>query len=152
ATKIADTAGLPTPATPGERIGSAAVSALPSAVVAPEITVPGLLAAGGSGVASQVVAENGGSPLQQTLAGLVAGVGGPLAAAGTAAAVRGAVRGGSAGAAAMQERLANAAANDTRLSVGQASGSRLVQRVEGASSKVWGGGPIKATAEKQAEA
>jgi hypothetical protein len=55
-------------------------------------------------------------------------------------------------AAAMQKRIADAAASGTTLTAGQASGSPVLQYAEGASSKLWGGGPIKKTAAAQSEA
>jgi hypothetical protein len=150
ATTVANAAGFPTPATPGERIGSAVVRALPSAALAPEAPIAGAISAGLGGAASQTVAEAGGSPLQQTLAGLAAGSL-PAAGAGVAALTRAATRGGAAGQAAMQARLADAAASNTPLTAGQATGSRFLQTVEGSGSKVWGGGPYRAVADQQTE-
>lgn len=143
--KGADTFALPTPATPAERIGSAAVSALPSAVVAPGV-VGALAAAAGSG-ASQAVKEGGGSPLAQTLTGLAVGSV-PAAASGIASGVRAAVR----DAGETSGRIADAAASDIPITAGQATGSKTIQAIEGASSKLWGGGSIKATADQQADA
>jgi hypothetical protein len=146
-TRGADTFGLPTPATTGERIGSAAVSALPSAVLAPGSPILGPISAAAGGAASQATAEAGGSPLQQTLAGLAVGSV-PAVASGVAQGARALVR----NAGDTSARIADAAASDVPLTAGQATGSRTVQAIEGASSKLWGGGPIKATAEKQSDA
>jgi hypothetical protein len=149
---VADTAanavGLPAPQTSGERIGSAAIRAVPSVALAPEAPIAGAISAGLSGAASQTVAENGGGPVAQTIAGLVAGV----TPSGAAGLTRLATRGGSAGQVAMQARLADAAANGADLTVGQATGSKLLQKVEAASGKLWGGGSIKAAAEDQSAA
>lgn len=152
ATRAAETSsdvmGMPKPETPGERIGSAAVSALPSAALTPSTPIMGALSAGAGAGTSQTVAEAGGSPIQQTLAGLAAGSAtaiGSAAAAGT----RAAIRGGASGQTAMQARMADAAASDTPLTVGQASGNKALQAVEGASPKMWGGAPIRQVAEEQ---
>ena len=146
-TRGADTFGLPTPATPGERIGSAAVSALPSAVLAPGSPILGPISAAAGGAASQATAEAGGSPLQQTLAGLAVGSV-PAVTSGVASGARALVR----NAGDTSARIADAAASDVPLTAGQATGSRAVQAIEGASSKLWGGGAIKATAEQQSDA
>lgn len=138
--------GTPQPQTPGERVYSKAVEALPSAALTPEAPVMGALSAGAGGAASQTVAENGGSPLQQTLAGLAVGSV-PALASGTVQGARALVRNQGETAA----RLADAAANDTQLTAGQATGSKFLQRVEGASSKVWGGAPINHVADAQTE-
>lgn len=146
ATAAAAALGLPTPATGAERIGSAAVEALPSAVLAgPEAlaALPGIAA---SGAASQAVAEAGGGKTLQLLAGLAA----PLTGAGLAATVRGAVRGTSG--AAMQATAADAAASGVPLSVGQAAGNRAVQELEAVSRAYWGGGPFSRLSQQQAEA
>jgi hypothetical protein len=146
----ADVLGLPTPQTPGERVASSAIAGTPSAVLAPEAPIMGAVSGALGGGAAQTVAEAGGTPLQQTIAGIAAG-GIPAIGAGAAGLTRLATRGGSAGQAAMNARLADAAANNVDLTAGQATGSPLLQRIEGASSKIWGGGPIKATAEQQTE-
>lgn len=145
--KGADTFGLPTPATPGERIGSAAVSALPSAVLTPGAPILGGLSAAAGGGASQAVKEAGGSPVAQTVTGLLVGSV-PSLASGAASGVRAAVRdaGDTTG------RIADAQASGIPLTAGQATGSSAVQALEGASSKLWGGGAIKATADQQADA
>ncbi len=152
ATRAADAANLPTPATPGERIASSAVSALPSAVLAPEAPVAGALWSAAGGAASQATAEAGGGPVAQTLAGLSAG-GLPVLGAGAAGLARTLTRGaGADAAAATADRLANAAANNVTLTAGQATGSRGLQAAERSSGNLWGGGPIGATAEKQTAA
>jgi hypothetical protein len=143
---FADKGGLTTPATPVERVANAAGEAVPSAVLAPEAPVLGALSAAAGGAASQTVAENGGSPLQQTLAGLAVGSVPALASAGAQGA-RALIR----NQADTAGRLADAAANGTTLTAGQATGSPLLQRVEGASSKVWGGAPITHVADSQTE-
>lgn len=142
--KGADTFGLPTPATPAERIGSAAVSALPSAVLTPAAPIAGALSAAAGAGASQAVKEGGGSPLAQTLTGLAVGSV-PAAASGVASGARAMVRdaGDTAG------RIADAQASGVALTAGQATDSHLLQSIEGASSKVWGGGAVKAAAENQ---
>ena len=145
--KGADTFGLPTPVTSAERIGSSAISALPSAIVTPGAPIAGALSAAAGGAASQGVAEAGGSPLQQTLAGLAAGSAPSLtslAASGARAAVRDVGE--------TSARIADAQASGIPITAGQATGSRVLQQVEGASSKMFGGGAIKATAEQQADA
>jgi hypothetical protein len=147
---FAEKAGAPTPQTSAERIGSAAVSALPSAVFAPEAPVAGALWSAAGGAASQATAEAGGNPVAQTIAGLAVG-GVPAVGSLAGAATRALTRGGASGQAAMAQRLADAVANGTQLTAGQATGSRLLQGVEAASSRLWGGGPIHAAAEAQAE-
>jgi hypothetical protein len=147
---FADKAGLPTPATPGERVASKAVEAFPSAVLAPEAPIAAGASAALGGAASQATAEAGGGPLAQTLAGLA---GGSVTALPSAAAggVRAITRGAGAKAAAdMQTTLDNAATNQIPLTVGQASGSKTVQRLESASRAIWGGGPLEHTASNQA--
>lgn len=152
ATQIANAANLPTPATPGERVYSAAVSALPSAVLAPEAPIAGALWGAAGGAASQATAEAGGGPLAQTLAGLAAGSL-PAVGAGAAGVVRGLTRGvGADAAAATQARVANAVANNVPLTAGQATGSRFLQALETGSGNLWGGGPIHAAAEQQTSA
>jgi hypothetical protein len=146
---FADQAGLPKPETPTERVVSKAVEAVPTGAAMGGPAGAFWSAAGGA--ASQTTAEAGGGPVAQTLAGLGAG-GLPAVGAGAAGGVRALTRGvGAQAGAAVRSRLANAAAADIDLTAGQATGSRLLQGVEGASSKFWGGGPIKATAEAQAE-
>jgi hypothetical protein len=145
---LADKAGLASPQTPNEKIGSKAVEALPSAVLAPEAPIAGGISAAMGAGASEAVKQGGGSPLAQTLTGLAAGSTGAAGAAG-AAGLRGIVRGGAEGQAAMQGRMADAAASGTKLSAGQAGGSPAVQFAEGLSSKGWGGGPINKLAETQ---
>jgi hypothetical protein len=145
-TGAANVFGLPKPATPGERVASSAVEALPSAALAPEAPVMGALSAAAGGAASQATAEAGGSPLQQTLAGLAVGSVPALTSA-SAQGARALVR----NQADTAGRLADAAANDTQLTAGQATGSKFLQRVEGASSKVWGGAPINHVADNQTE-
>jgi hypothetical protein len=147
-TSAADAVGLPTPAIPGERIYSAAVRAVPSAALSPGAPIAGAVSAGLGGAASQTVAENGGGPVAQTVAGLAAG-GLPVIGAGAAAATRGLARGGAAGQAAMQARIADAAANNINLTVGQATGARLPQALEASSGRLWGGGSIEHATEKQ---
>lgn len=145
--KAANTIGLPKPVTPGERIGSAAVSALPSAVLVPGSPILGALSAAGGGAASQATAEAGGGPLAQTLAGLAVGSV-PAVASGAAQGARALVR----DAGDTSARIADAAASDVPLTAGQATGSRVLQQVEGASSKLWGGGAIKDAASQQSDA
>jgi hypothetical protein len=146
ADRASDKAGLPTPATPAERIGSKAVEAIPSAVLAPEAPILAGASAAAGGAASQATAEAGGGPVAQTLAGLAAGSV-PGATSALAQTGRALVR----DQVATAGRIADAAAIDTPLTAGQATGSKLLQRVEGASSKVWGGAPLRATADTQTE-
>jgi hypothetical protein len=140
--------GTPQPQTPGERVYSRAVEALPSAALAPEAPIAGALSAAAGGAASQGVAEAGGSPTAQFVAGLAGGsvpVLGSLAGATT----RGIVRGASG--TAMQANIDNAAASGIPLTVGQASGSGAVQKLEAASGKLWGGGAIEDAAQAQTQ-
>ena len=147
---VGDVLGLPKPATGAERIGSAAVSGLPSALLVPEAPIATALSTMGGGAASQGAEEAGAGPVGRTVAGLLGGGVGALGSA-AAAGARGIVRGGAQGQAAMQGRLADAAANGTNLTAGQAGGSSAVQYLEGVSSKGWGGGPINKAAEAQNE-
>lgn len=146
---FADKAGIAKPATPGERIYSKAVEALPSAALAPEAPVMSALSAAAGGATSQGVAEAGGGEGAQLAAGLAAG---SVPAFGTAAAglTRTVARGvGSDAAAAMQDRMADAAASGTTLTAGQAGGSRVVQAIENTSGRLWGGGSVAKNAERQ---
>jgi hypothetical protein len=143
---FAEKGGLSHPSTPVERVANAAGEAVPSAVLAPEAPVLSAISAAAGGAASQATAEAGGSPLQQTLAGLVVGSV-PSLASGAAQGARALIRNQGDTAA----RVADAAANNSQLTAGQATGSKLLQRVEGASSKVWGGGPISHVADNQTE-
>ena len=144
----ANAAGLPKPQTPGERIGSAAVSSLPSAVLAPEAPIAGIVGNVLGGASAQTAKEAGASPLVQAGAGMLGGSL-PAIGAGIAGGTRALVRGGAEGQSAMQGRLADAAAAGTNLTAGQASGSSTLQYLEGAISKLWGGGPINKSAEGQ---
>lgn len=141
---LADKAGLAKPETQGERIYSKAVEAIPSGVLAPEAPIAGAASGMLGGAASQTVKENGGGIVAQTLAGLAAGSI-PAMASGAAQGARALIRNQADTAA----RIADAAESGSPLTAGQASGSQLLQRIEGASSKVWGGGPIKQTADAQ---
>jgi hypothetical protein len=152
ATNAADTYGLPTPATPGERIASAAVAAAPSAILAPEAPIAGALWGAAGGAASQTTAEAGGGPVAQTLAGLAAG-GLPVLGAGAAGLARTATRGaGADAAAATADRIAAAQAAGVDLNAGQATGSRPLQWLTSTGGRMWGGGPVEAQAAQQAEA
>lgn len=148
ATHAADSAGLPRPVTPVERIGSAAVQALPSVALAGPEAFAAALPTMASGAASQGVAEAGGGPVAQFAAGLLA----PTAPTAGTALVRGLTRGGSVGAEAAAQRLAEAQAAGVNLTAGQATGSRTLQALEGTSSKLWGGAPIRRAADAQTEA
>jgi hypothetical protein len=138
----------PTENTPLNRMIHAGGEALPYTIATPEAPVSGAISNFMGGASAQAAKEAGGGPIAQTLAGLA---GGSLPALGTgiASATRLAVRGGSAGQADMQARLADASASDTSLSAGQASGSKLLQMGEAASSKFWGGGPLRRLADGQ---
>jgi hypothetical protein len=152
ADKAADAAGLPTAATPAQRVVGSAVRALPYAALAPEVPIAGAVSAMLGGAASQATAEAGGGPVAQTLAGL-AGGGLPFAGAGLAGATRSLTRGaGTDAAAAVQSRIANAADAGVNLTAGQATDSHFLQSAEKASGNLWGGGPIQATAIKQTAA
>jgi hypothetical protein len=140
----ADAAGLPKPQTGGERIGSAAISAAPSAILAPEAIAGTML----GGASAQGAQEAGFGPVGQTIAGLIGGNAGVIK-AGLTGGLKTAIRGGAEGQAAMQGRMADAAASNTPLTVGQSSGNRVIQKLEGASSKLFGGGPIKKIADEQ---
>jgi hypothetical protein len=146
--RFSDATGMPKPETAGERIGSAAISALPSTLLAPEAPIAAGIGNALGGASSQSAAELGYGPVTQTIAGLIGG-NANVVRAGVAAGIKGAVRGGSEGQAAMQGRIADAATSNTPLSVGQASGNPLVQKLEAASSKLFGGGPIKKLADEQ---
>ena len=146
---FATKADLPTPQTPGERIGYRAAQALPYAALSPETPIVGGLSAAAGAAGSQGAAEAGAGPIGQAAAGLVTGSV-PAIGAGLAAGARGIVRGGAQGQAEMQGRLADAAGN-ANLTLGQASGNRAVQYLEGASAKLPGGAPIKSLAGRQAE-
>jgi hypothetical protein len=146
ATRFAEnTAGLPAPVTPGERVVDSAAAALPSAVFTPEAPVAGLVSAGLSGAASQEAANAGYGPGVQLAAGLAGG----LAPAGAGAAARLAARGPSA--ANMAARVAAADAAGTSLTVGQATGNPVLQKMERVSQMGWGSGPLHAAGETQAE-
>jgi hypothetical protein len=147
----ANAAGLPKPETAGERIGSAAVSSLPSAILAPEAPVAGAVGSLLGGASAQTAKEAGASPLVQAGAGMLGGSL-PAVGAGAAGATRALVRGGSEGQSAMEGRLADAATSGTKLTAGQASGSSTLQYLEGTISKLWGGGPINKSAEGQTAA
>lgn len=126
AAALSNLEGLPTPQTPGERIGSSAVSGLPAAIVAPEAPVAGVLSAAAGGAAAQTTAELGGGPVAQTIAGAVGG--------GLAGGVRGAIaREGDAAFGAAQQRLQ---AEGIPLNMAQASGSKLAQHIDRASQMV----------------
>lgn len=171
---FANKLGLPQPRTPGERVSSAAVSALPALALAPEAeaaevpeaataigrgmqamreAIPTRVAASvpvmGSGAVSQEVGEQGGTPGEQVAAGLAVG-GIPAIAEGGAGLARIATRGpGAARAAAMTQRLTDASANDVPLTVGQATGSPLAKAGEAVSRSMWGGGRLNQIAEAQ---
>jgi hypothetical protein len=142
ADQVANKFGLPTPQTPTERVGSAALRAVPSVLLGePEAAIPSLLPTAASGAASQIAAEKGVGPVGQIAAGLL-----PIAGtAGIAAGVKGLVRGGSEGAAQMQQNLDTAQNAGINLSAGQASGSGLLKTVESVGAHVPGGGPLAET-------
>lgn len=66
-----------------------------------------------------------------------------------AAGIRGLTRGGAEGAAASAARIADAQAAGTTLTAGQATGSRTLQTIEGASSKLSGGGTLNKLLDSQ---
>ena len=148
ADKASDKAGLPVPSTPAERVGSAAVEAVPSMVMAPEAKAIAALSSAAGGGGSQTAKEMGAGPIASTLVGLVSG-GASALSAGVAGTTRAIARGGAEGQAAMQGRLADAAASGTTLDAGQASGSHLLQYLAGMSSKLWGGAPVNKLAAEQ---
>lgn len=143
---FANQAGLPTPATPTERIGYSAAQALPSAALAPEAPVMGAISSAVGSGTSQAIKEGGGGPVAQTLGGLLAGSV-PALASGVAQGARGVIRDPDE----IAQRMADAEASETPLTAGQATGSRTLQMLEGASGKIWGGGAIKAAAENQSD-
>jgi len=147
-THAADTFGLPKPETPAERVGTAAVSALPSAILAPEAPIAGALSAAGGAGGSAAAKEAGAGPWGQFAAGLATGSV-PAIGAAAASGARGLVRGGAQGQAKMQGNLADAAASGTNLTAGQAGGNPLIQYLEGTLSKLWGGHPITKAAQEQ---
>jgi hypothetical protein len=134
--------------TPTNRVIHSAGEGIPSAVLTPEVAGAAALSGAAGGAGSQIVKEQGGSPLAQSLAGLAAGSA-PALGAGAAAASRGIVRGGAEGQTAMQQRIDDAAKAGTSLTAGQAGGSPTVQYAEGTMSKLWGGAPIKKLGEQQ---
>jgi len=147
---FADKAGLPQAQTPTERIVQKGAEALPSAVLAPEAPIAGALWSAAGGATSQAAAEAGYGPVAQTVAGLTAG-GLPAIGAGAAGGVRAITRGvGESAGAAVAARQAAAEASGTSLTAGQATGSKLLQKVESLSGNMWGSGPIHAAAETQA--
>lgn len=129
--------GLPTPATPGERVGSAAVAGAPTALLAPEAALTAGAAGMAGGASSQTAAEMGGSKLTQVIAGLAGGAAIPAAAAGAAAAIRGAVRGADG-----SQMAANAAALPGQ-TVGMAANSPVIQSLESTLARIPGGGAIR---------
>lgn len=137
----ADTAGLPKPETGAERVGSAAVRAVPSVLMGdPEAALPALLPTMASGAASQGAKEAGFGPLGQTVAGLS-----PLAPSGIAAGLRGLARGGEQGAAKLAENQATAQEAGLNLSAGQLTDKGAIRAAETLGAKVPGGGPLAAT-------
>lgn len=162
---FANKAGLPAPATPGERIASAAVGALPALAMTPEDPEAaagdiGLLGRAweaakvaapvmASGATAQLVKEDGGTPAEQLLAGLGVGAGIPLAGSGAAAALRGLVRGGPEKGAAMRTVLDSFHDEGLEPTAAQASGRRWVGHVEKTVSRLPGGGPLEAAGEAQ---
>lgn len=147
---LADKAGFAKPETPGERVYSRTVEAVPSAALVPEAPIAAGVSSALGGGASQAVKEAGGSPLLQAGAGLAAGSL-PVAGAAGASAARALVHGGEGGRQAMLDRLADAKSAGTTLSAGQAGGSSVAQYLEGAISKLWGGHPVNKLAEKQTQ-
>jgi hypothetical protein len=135
---FADKAGLPAPRTAGEKESSAIVSALPSAVLSPEVPIAGMVSAGASGGASEYVRQQGGSPTEQVLAGLAAG-GAPTIAAGAAGLARGVVRGGAGSGAAVRQVIDDFAQHGMTPTVGQATGGRVLTGVERMVSATPGG-------------
>ncbi len=136
AEKGANAAGLPTPATAGERIASRAVEALPSAALTPETPILGALSAAAGGAASQGVKEAGGGVGLQTVAGLAAG-----AVPAVAGSVVNAARGVGVAAPA-QAAIDEAAASGTTLTAGQATGSRVLNWAQNAVGGLPGGGGV----------
>ena len=146
---FANKAGLPSPVTPGEKIASAAVSALPAIVTMPEswaadagqlAKTGGLLAA--TGAAPEFVKQQGGSPGEQLAAGLAVGAL-PMLETGGQGLVRSALRGEGEGAAkAVEARLRDAKEIGTSLTAGQATGSQALRTLESTSARIWGGGAL----------
>ena len=143
-----DKLGMPKPQTAGEKIGSAAISSLPSAVLAPEAPIAGAVGSMLGGASSETAKQAGAGPWTQALAGFAGGATTMLPSA-VSGGTRALVRGGDRGQSDMQSRIADAAASGTTLDVGQASTSPFMQYVAGLSSKGWGGGPVNKLAEQQ---
>jgi hypothetical protein len=144
--------GTSAPTTPAERVAQSAGAGLAGAVLGPESPIGSAIAGAAGGAGQQIAAENGAGPVGQAVAGLAAGSAPSAGGAALGATTRGLVRGGSQGQAALQQRVADAATSGTNLTAGQASGSPLVQYLEGTVNKLWGGAPIGKAAEAQTEA
>lgn len=146
---FADKAGLPKPTTDADKVLYKGAQAAPYAITAPEALIPGAVSSFAGGAASEATRQAGGGIGAQIAAGLAAG---SVPALGTAAAglTRTIARGaGSDAAAAMQGRMADAAASGATLTAGQAGGSRVVQALENTSGRLWGGGSVAKNAERQ---
>jgi hypothetical protein len=142
---FADKAGLPKPETPHEHIGYAAAQALPSAALAPEAPIAGALSSMAGAGASEAVKQSGGSPTAQTLTGLAVGSI-PGALSGAAQGARSLFRDS---AQATKQRIADAATSGIPLNVGEASGSKFLQKVQATSQAFWGSGPFDHLADQQ---
>lgn len=139
---LANKIGLPKPETGGERIGSAAVRAIPSVLTGePETALPSLLPTMASGAASQYAAEKGAGPVGQTIAGVATG----LAPGGIAAGLKSLARGGEAGAASTAQNIQNAENAGVHLSAGQATGSKLLRSAETTGANIPGGSALAET-------
>ena len=138
---------LPTPETPAERIGSKAIEAVPSAVLAPEAPIAAGISNLIGGGTSQAVKEAGGGPLAQTIAGLVAGSGPATVKSAVSGGLKKIARGDNLDA--VNQRLSDAAETGTQLNAAQAGDSMLVKYLTALSGKAWGGGPIVQHAEEQ---
>ena len=118
----------------GKDIEAGAENVPMAAIAGPEAVIPNFL----SGAASQEAANRGYGPVGQTIASAL-----PLTPSLGAATVRGAVRGPSG--AEMTSNLADAKNAGINLSAGEAANNTLLRGVETATSKLPGGGPVKAT-------
>lgn len=128
---LSDAMGLPRPATPGQRVYSAAVGQLPlTGLLGPEAILPGMA----GGAASQAVQENGGTGFGSFLASLLAGGAAGAAQGGTLGALQSQATTPAAGTRAAQVAALNAEGIDTNLA--QATGNKVARHIDRASQMV----------------
>jgi hypothetical protein len=145
---FADKSGLPTPETDNEKLGSEAFGALSEGVLNPEAPIATALSSATGSAASEAARQNDVGPAGQAIAGIIGGSAGPVARYGASALTKAAFKGDSQDA--VRQRQADAA-GITDLSAGQATGNKLLQYIEGVSSRLWGGSPLKKLAQKQVD-